>query len=34
MVSDEEMKKVDKEISEEFYGPEDEWPEDWKKAPQ
>lgn len=32
MVSEEEMKKVDQEIAEEFYGPEDEWPEDWKKA--
>jgi prevent-host-death family protein len=32
MVSDEEMAKVDKEIAEEFYGPEDEWPEEWKKA--
>ncbi len=32
MVSDEEMKKVDQEIAEEFYGPEDEWPEEWKKA--
>jgi prevent-host-death family protein len=31
MVSDEEMAKVDKEIAEEFYGPEDEWPEDWKR---
>jgi prevent-host-death family protein len=31
MVSEEEMKKVDKEIAEEFYGPEDEWPEEWKK---
>jgi prevent-host-death family protein len=31
MVSDEEMKKVDQEIAEEFYGPEDEWPEEWKK---
>lgn len=28
MVSDEEMAKVDKEIAEEFYGPEDEWPRD------
>jgi prevent-host-death family protein len=32
MVSEEEMKKVDQEIAEEFYGPEDEWPEEWKKA--
>ena len=32
MASDEEMKKVDKEIAEEFYGPEDEWPEEWKRA--
>lgn len=32
MVSDEEMKKVDQEIAEEFYGPEEEWPEEWKKA--
>lgn len=32
MVSDEEMKKVDREITEEFYGPEDEWPDEWKKA--
>jgi prevent-host-death family protein len=32
MVSDEEMKKVDQEIAEEFYGPEDEWPEEWKKT--
>ncbi len=31
MVSDEEMAKVDKEIAEEFYGPEEEWPEDWKQ---
>jgi prevent-host-death family protein len=30
MVSDEEMAKVDKEIAEEFYGPEDEWPDEWK----
>jgi len=30
MASDEEMAKVDKEIAEEFYGPEDEWPEEWK----
>jgi prevent-host-death family protein len=28
--SDEEMEQLDKEIAEEFYGPEDEWPEDWK----
>ena len=28
MVSDEEMEKVDKEIAEEFYGPESEWPRD------
>jgi prevent-host-death family protein len=32
MVSEEEMKKVDQEIAEEFYGPEHEWPEEWKKA--
>jgi prevent-host-death family protein len=32
MVSEKEMKKVDQEIAEEFYGPEDEWPEEWKKA--
>jgi len=32
MVSEEEMKKVDQEIAEEFYGPEDEWPEEWKEA--
>jgi len=32
MVSEEEMKKVDEEIAEEFYGPEEEWPEEWKKA--
>jgi prevent-host-death family protein len=32
MVSEEEMKQVDQEIAEEFYGPEDEWPEEWKKA--
>ena len=31
MVSEEEMKKVDQEIAEEFYGPEEEWPEDWKR---
>lgn len=30
MASDEEMAKVDKEIAEEFYGPEDEWPDEWK----
>lgn len=29
--SDEEMAEVDQEIAEEFYGPEDEWPEEWKK---
>jgi prevent-host-death family protein len=34
MASDEEMTKVDKEIAEEFYGPEDEWPEDWKRPPK
>jgi len=34
MASDEEMEKVNQEIAEEFYGPEDEWPEDWKKAPR
>lgn len=33
MASDEEMAKADKEIAEEFYGPEEEWPEDWK-SPQ
>ena len=33
MVSDVEMAKVDKEIAEEFYGPEEEWPED-RKDPQ
>lgn len=32
MVSEEEMKKVDQEIAEEFYGPEIEWPEGWKKS--
>ncbi len=32
MASDEEMAKVDKEIAEEFYGPEEEWPEDWKRT--
>jgi predicted oxidoreductase len=32
MASEEEMEKVDQEIAEEFYGPEDEWPEEWKKA--
>jgi prevent-host-death family protein len=32
MVSEEEMEKVDQEIAEDFYGPEDEWPEEWKKA--
>ena len=32
MVTEEEMKKVDQEIAEEFYGPESEWPEEWKKA--
>jgi len=31
MVSEEEMKEVDQEIAEEFYGPEDEWPEEWKR---
>ncbi|HSS04660.1 MAG TPA: type II toxin-antitoxin system prevent-host-death family antitoxin [Solirubrobacterales bacterium] len=31
MASEEEMKKVDQEIAEEFYGPEDEWPEEWKR---
>lgn len=34
MASDEEMAKVDKEIAEEFYGPEEEWPEDWKSKPE
>jgi prevent-host-death family protein len=34
MASDEEMAKVDKEIAEEFYGPEEEWPEDWKSEPE
>lgn len=33
MAPDEEMEKVDQEIAEEFYGPEDEWPEAWKKVP-
>jgi prevent-host-death family protein len=28
MASDEEMEKVDKEIAEEFHGPEEEWPGD------
>lgn len=32
MVSEEEMKKVDQEIAEEFYGPEEEWPDDWKRS--
>jgi prevent-host-death family protein len=32
MASEEEMKKVDQEIAEEFYGPENEWPEEWKEA--
>jgi prevent-host-death family protein len=31
MASEEEMKKVDQEIAEEFYGPEDEWPDEWKR---
>jgi prevent-host-death family protein len=31
MASDEEMAQVDKEIAEEFYGPEDEWPDHWKR---
>jgi prevent-host-death family protein len=31
MASDEEMKKVDQEIAEEFYGPEEAWPEDWER---
>jgi len=34
MASDEEMKKVDQEIAEEFVGPEDEWPEEWKRPPE
>jgi prevent-host-death family protein len=34
MVSDEEMEKVDKEIAEEFYGPEGEWPQEWKSRPE
>ena len=34
MASEEEMKKVDQEIAEEFYGPEEEWPDDWKKPPE
>jgi prevent-host-death family protein len=34
MASDEEMAKVDKEIAEEFYGPEEEWPEDRKSKPE
>ena len=29
MASEEEMKKVDQEIAEEFYGPRDEWPPEW-----
>ncbi len=32
MASEEEMKEIDREIAEEFYGPEDEWPEKWKRA--
>lgn len=32
MASEEEMKEVDREIAEEFYGPEEEWPEEWKRA--
>lgn len=31
MAPEEEMKKVDREIAEEFYGPEEEWPEGWKR---
>jgi prevent-host-death family protein len=34
MVSDEEMEKVDREIAEEFYGPEDEWPRDEESRPE
>ncbi|MGE5281903.1 MAG: type II toxin-antitoxin system Phd/YefM family antitoxin [Chloroflexota bacterium] len=34
MVSEEEMKKVDQEIAEEFYGPEEEWPDEWKRQPE
>jgi prevent-host-death family protein len=34
MASDEEMEKVDKEIAEEFYGPEDEWPRDEEDRPE
>jgi prevent-host-death family protein len=30
--SDQEMRQLDKEIAEEFYGPEEEWPEDWKTS--
>jgi len=33
-VSDEEMKKVDKEIAEEFYGPEEEWPQERRSQPE
>lgn len=33
MASDEEMEKVDREIAEEFYGPEDEWPQDEERRP-
>jgi prevent-host-death family protein len=34
MASDEEMEKVDREIAEEFYGPEDEWPRDEESPPR
>lgn len=34
MVSEEEMKKVDQEIAEEFYGPEEEWPGQQKRKPE
>jgi prevent-host-death family protein len=34
MVSEKEMEKVDQEIAEEFYGPEDEWPDAWKRSPE
>ncbi len=31
MASEEEMAKVDQEIAEDFYGPEEEWPDEWKR---
>jgi prevent-host-death family protein len=34
MASDEEMRKAEKEIAEEFYGPEDEWPRDEESKPE